>query len=28
MNQQILTNLNRMIGEIEKDEGSEAADAG
>jgi hypothetical protein len=28
MNQQILTNLDRMIGEIEKDKGSEAADAG
>ena len=28
MNQQILTNLDRMIGEIEKDEESEAADAG
>jgi hypothetical protein len=28
MNQQILTNLDRMIGEIEKDEESKAADAG
>ena len=28
MNQQVLTNLDRMIGEIEKDEESEAADAG
>jgi hypothetical protein len=28
MNQQVLTNLDRMIAEIAKDEGSEAADAG
>ena len=28
MNQQILTNLDQMIGEIEKDDESEAADAG
>jgi len=28
MNQRVLTNLDRMIGEIEKDEKSEAADAG
>jgi integrase len=28
MNQQVLTNLDKMIGEIEKDNGSEAADAG
>ncbi len=28
MNQQVLTNLDRMIGEIENDEKSEAADAG
>jgi ferredoxin len=28
MNQQVLTNLDKMIGEIEKDQESEAADAG
>ena len=28
MNQQVLTNLDHMIAEIAKDEGSEAADAG
>jgi hypothetical protein len=28
MNQQALTNLDKMISEIEKDEESEAADAG
>jgi hypothetical protein len=28
MNQRVLTNLDRMIGEIAKDEKSEAADAG
>jgi hypothetical protein len=28
MNQQVLTNLDKMIGEIEKDDESEAADAG
>ena len=28
MNQQVLTNLDKMIGEIEKDKESEAADAG
>jgi len=28
MNKQVLTNLDKMIGEIENDNGSEAADAG
>ena len=28
MNQQVLTNLDKMIGEMEKDEESEAANAG
>ena len=28
MNQQVLTNLDKMIGEIENDNGPEAADAG
>ena len=28
MNQQVLTNLAKMIGEIDKDDESEAADAG